>query len=125
MINVSMIAEDGEPVGLNPCRQADWRKIVDGSAYTPTAIMAQYNINESNFYGWLALRSSPREAAKERMIDVMKALMSGEKRIQKHPSYGYATPEQIEKLNKLGICPEREQILSQITKQNEKKGKIR
>ncbi len=40
-----------------------------------------------------------------------------------HKSYGYATPEQIEKLGSLGLGPERNYLMEQIKKQNEVQGK--
>lgn len=43
-------------------------------------------------------------------------------RIPFHPAYGYATPEQIEKLESLGMCPERDYLWKQIELQNKKKG---
>lgn len=43
--------------------------------------------------------------------------------IEKHPSYGYATPEQIDRLKEIGICPERDAIMSDIEKQNRLKGR--
>lgn len=42
-----------------------------------------------------------------------------------HPSYGYATPEQIEKLNSLKNGMEYKQLLKIIQQQNEDKGKVR
>jgi len=46
-------------------------------------------------------------------------------RLKKHPSYGYAYPEQIERLQEIGLCPERDRILKKITEQTKAKGKIK
>jgi hypothetical protein len=45
------------------------------------------------------------------------------KPMQKHPSYGYATPRQIELLKTLPIGPERSKILKDIEEQTRKKRK--
>jgi hypothetical protein len=46
-----------------------------------------------------------------------------EKRIPKHPSFGYAYPEQIKRLNTLGFGPDRDALLKRIEIQQERKGK--
>ena len=35
----------------------------------------------------------------------------------KHPSFGYATQSQIDRLMCIGVCPERKDIFKQIKKQ--------
>lgn len=44
--------------------------------------------------------------------------------LDKHPSYGYANPEQIKQLEVLGMGPDRDKILKDIEDQNKNKGKI-
>lgn len=44
--------------------------------------------------------------------------------IPRHPAYGYATAEQIEKLRTLGVGPDYYQLLKQIQKQHDKRGRI-
>lgn len=109
---------------LDPERQLDWRKIVDESAYTPSAIISKYNFNESSFYSWLRYDTTPRPENRNKMVNAMKAAMK-EKRLPYHPSYGYATPEQIERLQKIGLGEEYNRIMAQIRKQNEAKGKVK
>lgn len=43
--------------------------------------------------------------------------------IKNHPSYGYATDDQIERLKVIGICPEYHQIMKAIAEQTKRKGK--
>lgn len=126
MINVAIKSEDGQPVDLNPLRQADWRDIVEQSCFTPTSLMAEYDIKESTFFGWLALRSRASEKSMEKMVKIMSKLLTPPcRRIEKHPSYGYATPEQIKRLGEIGLGQEHEQIMRAIAKQNDSRGKIK
>lgn len=45
-------------------------------------------------------------------------------RLKYHPSYGYATEEQIAELKNCGVGPRMEQILKEISKQTFAKGKM-
>lgn len=42
-----------------------------------------------------------------------------------HPSYGYATAEQIDKLKELKVGPDYHRLLKEIEKQTKAKGKIK
>ena len=57
-----------------------------------------------------------------RMKSIMK-LADKDKRLKWHPSYGYATHEQIERLKRLGIGPDLELLLKQIEEQTNNRGK--
>lgn len=46
-------------------------------------------------------------------------------RMEKHPSYGWAFPHQIERLQQIGIGPERDRIMGDIAKQNKLAGKLK
>lgn len=115
-------ADDGQE--LNPENQAHWRAIVDRCAYTVTAIINEYDLESSSFFRYLKLDTTPKKHW-ERMVQIMKKLGGGQQRLQRHPSYGYATPEQIEQLQKLGLGPTRDHILRQIEKQNQNQGKVK
>jgi hypothetical protein len=43
-------------------------------------------------------------------------------KIRYHPSFGYATPKEVEKLFSLGMGPTRDALLKQIEKRNKRKG---
>ncbi len=107
--------------GLNPRRQSDWRKIVEESNQRPCDIIAQQNWKEGTFYSWLRCENTPRN--KEKVVEVMTKL-GQTKKLPYHPSYGYATPEQIEELQKLGMGPDRDYLLAKIAKQNKNNSKI-
>lgn len=115
---------DQDQEELDPDRQTHWRKIINESAFTPSALIQRFNFNESSFYSWLRCDSSPKEENRNKMVNAMKAAMK-EKRLPWHPSYGYATPEQIRRLQEIGLGEEYNRIMSQIRKQNEAKGKIK
>lgn len=46
-------------------------------------------------------------------------------KIPYHPAYGYATPEQIEKLKTLGKGPDYDHLWKVIAEQTKKKGKMK
>lgn len=45
-------------------------------------------------------------------------------RITWHPSYGWATPEQIDRIMGMGVCPERDKLIKEVyAQQKQYKGK--
>lgn len=121
---MSNLSENIEPQPLDPENQDHWRAIVDACAFTVTHIINTYNLESSSFFRYLRGDTKPKKHW-ERMVEIMKTLGGGQQRLQRHPSYGYATPEQIQKLQSLGLCPERDHILRQIEKQNANQGKVK
>jgi transposase-like protein len=107
-----------------------WTEVFDESDYTIAGAANAFGIPARTISSWIhglpdsggrrfASPSSKYRQQANRMIEKM----ATEKRLQKHPSYGYASPEQIEQLSNLGIGPERERILKQIEEQNKNGGK--
>ena len=45
--------------------------------------------------------------------------------MKKHPSFGYATEEEIKQLQTMGHCPQRDMILKAIEKRTLLKGKTK
>lgn len=109
---------------LDPSNQLHWRGIIEESRYTITAIVEAHELKERTVSGWLQKKDPIRPTKKNfaKFEGIMKKI-SKEPKIPFHPSYGYATPEQIEKLNSLPLGADRNYLLRQIEKQNEKKGK--
>ena len=101
-----------------------WQKAIDESAYTVTGFIKESKIPYSTLRSWLRGESTPRQKNLEKMENAMKKVYD-EKKIPWHPSYGYATPPQVEKLQSLGLGPERDYLLAQIQKQNESGGKTK
>jgi len=71
---------------------------------------------------YLAGEGNPRKSTIAKLERMMTDLSKRPAKI-KHPSYGYATPEQMEQLKTLGIGPTRDKLLADIAKANKKKGK--
>lgn len=112
-------------MALNPDNQDDWGDILYGSMYTVYHVCSMIGIVPSTFVNWTRAenRSTPNKKNHERTRKVMSEVIKNP-RIQKHPSFGYATEDQIRKLKELGLCPERDSILAKIEKQNKAKGKL-
>lgn len=91
--------------------------IVENCAYTKSAIARDFKVPLSTLRG-----RTPRD--KKRMNDLMTTLSTTQK-LFRHPSYGWATPWQIEQLQLLGIGSTRDKILKDIEKQTKLKGKLK
>lgn len=103
--------------------QETWKSTIEESPYSIEAFCKAFELNYHTVLKWLNGKSKPREKNLTKMEEAMKTI-NGKKRLDKHPSWGYATPEQVERIKNLGLCPERDQILKQIEKQNETYGKV-
>lgn len=101
-----------------------YAEIVENSIFTPEGIEQEYGIPARNVRDWSALKRSPRPENKEKFEEVLMGLQSKPK-MQRHPSYGWATPEQIKDLERLGLGPTRDKILKDIEKQNKMRGKVK
>ncbi|WP_135436101.1 hypothetical protein [Hymenobacter fodinae] len=104
--------------------QSDWWDIVDGCGLSINAICEDYDFKRKSFMKWLRCEAVPRDKNRERIIAAMSQLVE-EKKLVKHPSYGYATPDQIKELSEIGMGPRRDYLLKQIEKQTKLAGKKR
>lgn len=104
--------------------QRDWEKIYDQCGYRAATLAEIAKIDEGSFRKYLKRERIPRDLNKAKMVKVMK-IASQIPRLQFHPSYGYATPEQIERLKSIGSGPEMEYLLKQIEEQTRNKGKFK
>lgn len=102
----------------------NWQAAIDDSAYTVGGFVKVSGIPYSTMRGWLLGETTPRQKNLEKMEEAMKKVY-GDKKIPWHPSYGYATSPQIEKLNNLGLGPDRDYLMAQIAKQNASGGKTK
>lgn len=109
---------------LHPEKPHDWQQIVEDCALSVNAICEDFEFKRQTFIKWIWGDQVPRKQNRERLIDAMRKLTET-KKLPWHPSYGYATPEQIEKLNIMGLGPDRDRVLKQIELQNKQQGKIR
>ena len=107
---------------LDERNQDHWEEIVEGSSYGPVSAAKLCGITCQTFRNWLSKKQKPQKSRRERIEKVMSQLKNSP-RLQKHPSYGWAYPEQIEELNRIGIGPRRDQILKDIAAQTKRRGK--
>lgn len=95
------------------------------SEWSMEALCRDFDIPPKRLSGWLINGVEPRKENAPTLEKIMKRIGRDTKKIPYHPSFGYATPPQIEKLNSLGLGPERDYLLAQIQKQNESGGKTK
>lgn len=100
-----------------------WNRIIDACDLSVAGISRQYEIAYSSLKNWLEDKATPRAKSRKAMEEV---LMKLEKRprIPFHPSYGYATAEQIARLKESIPEYDRKKILEQVEKQTRLQGKI-
>ena len=115
---------EGDKAVPDPERPGWWLDIVRDCALSQKAICDENKFNQKTFRKWIKGDQMPREKNRERIVAVMRTLIE-QKKLVRHPSFGYATEEQIKKLNELGLGPDRDRILAQIEKQNKLQGKLR
>lgn len=89
--------EEQDQEVLDPALQSNWRKIVNESRFRVKEIIDLYGFHDSCFFSWLRCATSPNKTNREKMVKAM-THANNEKRLPYHPSYGYATPEQIHRL---------------------------
>ncbi len=106
----------------NPEEQSDWAAIVCQSRFDTAGIARRYNINAGTLSLYIRLLVKPREKTKQKVIEIMKDLINKPK-APFHPSYGYATPEEIEKIKSMGVGPDRDYLLKKIAQRSAKGGK--
>jgi hypothetical protein len=94
-------------------QQLGWGKIFDGSGYCTKSLAEMVKLDESSFRKYLNCDRVPRATNHSKMEKAMK-LASQLPRLQFHPSYGYATPDQIERLKTMKAGPDMNQLLKEI-----------
>lgn len=100
----------------------DWTKAYDGCAYNMAAFAELAKIDEGSVRQYLRGLRVPR---KTNLAKLEKAMLEATQkpRLERHPSYGYATDEQIQRLKSIGVGPQMDMLLKQIARQTETKGK--
>lgn len=99
----------------------DYKTILENSAYRLCDIEREFGISSSQMCGYIYRDVKPTKNKK--IIEEIMEKIANSPRLIKHPSYGYATQEEIEKLKTVGIGPDRDFILKQIEKRTKNKGK--
>lgn len=104
--------------------QLSWLSLYETCALSFEAIAADYDLAVESLREWVYARRIPQKKHMEKMVVVMRDVVN-KPRLQFHPSFGYATKEQIDALTTMGLGPTRDVILKQIEIQNKKQGKVR
>jgi hypothetical protein len=96
---------------------------VENGGITDGTIEVQYGLSQRLLIKWR--RTPPKRIAsktKKRLEKLMEDLPKIQKK-EKHPSFGYATEEQIRNLYEMPIGPERDVLLKVVERQNKNMGK--
>jgi hypothetical protein len=109
---------------LSTADQVDWNAIFEQSGYRIASLAEIAKIDEGSFRKYLHCDRIPREANRKKMEHAMK-LASELPRLKYHPSYGYATPEQIERLKTMKVGADMDALLKRIEEQTRNKGKFK
>jgi len=104
--------------------QSQWANIFNESGYSMDWLKNETKIDTVTLNKYIFNSRTPRKLNKVKMEKAMSKMSKGERKLERHPSYGYATPEQIELLNSMKIGSDRDYLLGIINKQNKSGGKV-
>jgi len=100
-----------------------WIKTLKDHDMTTLDLARLLVVDPNRVTGWLAGTIIPRSSTIQNIGFAMKRILTSEK-IPYHPAYGYATPEQVEKLQRIGLGPDRDQLLKKIEQQTADRGRV-
>jgi len=98
------------------------KEAIHGSLFTFKYISFRFSVPKSTLYGWNDTRIVPRKENQKSYNNILDLCMKNP-RIPYHPSFGYATEEQIKELESLGVGEKKNRLLRDIEKQVKSKGK--
>lgn len=102
--------------------QEQWGEIVEQSELGYPGVAKEYGVSYGLLRKYVRGMVVPRKRNYEKMEAIMSDLMKRPAMI-KHPSFGYATPDEIEKLKTMGRGPEFDKLMGVIAKRTKKGGK--
>lgn len=111
-----------EEIDLDITDSKNWKLIVYDSIYTIKLLSELVKINKCQFGRYVNQSQKPSNKNLEKVIYAME-IASKNKKQKRHPSFGWATKEEIEKITNLGVSPERDRILREIKDRSKRKGK--
>lgn len=115
----NVFSENGTPY---PQSQLGWDKMYLENGYTLSGLSKLARIDEGSISQYIRCLRIPRKKNLEKMEKAM--FQAAQKpRLKFHQSYGYATEEQIKRLEQIGLGPEHDSILKEIEKQSSSNGK--
>ena len=97
-------------------------EIIDRGNLSVPAICEKYELNYSTVYSWASGRCNPSKKH-QKIAEKIKMHLEKNKKIEFHPSFGFATEYQIKRLGEIGICAERDRIMKDLATQTKKRGK--
>lgn len=109
---------------MNINDQNNWMTIVHDSDWTIPDISRIHDMPYGQLLNYLHVKTVPRKKNMAKMELIMGEIIMSP-RMKKHPSFGYATEDEIKKLQTMGHCPEREMILKTIEKRTASQGKVK
>jgi len=104
-------------------KQTHWKDIVEYSDWTIPDIARVYGVAYGQLLSYLHVTTVPKKNM-PKMLKIMEKIMKSP-RMKKHPSFGYATEDEIKKLQTMGHCPDRDLILKAIEKRTSSQGKTK
>ena len=96
---------------------------IDESMYTTSGFCEEYGISRSSLRRWVLTETQPNEVNQKKIDKAMSEIIH-KKKMKKHPSFGYATEQEIERL-KTAQGAERNNILAAIKKRTKNGGKLK
>lgn len=107
---------------INSQTQLDWDGIYNNCAFSISGLSNLADIDEGSIRKYLKCERVPR---KKNLLKMEKSMFEAQKKkkLDWHPSYGFATEDQIKELREVGLGPRHDQILKEIERQNENNGK--
>ena len=112
------------PVKIRPLGYTmRWRQFIIDNELTYSELARVAGIEPYVMQLYLDMKRRPKDENYDKIEDAMKRILTAE-RIPHHPSYGYATPEQVQKLASLGLGPDRDALVKKIEQQNQDRGRV-
>lgn len=99
-------------------------EIIEASGYSIPSLAKKYGTTQKSVEGWLFYAVIPTKKSIEKLEAIVKHAKTNTNRIERHPSWGYATKAQIEQLSKPIHENERARIMAQIKEQTRNRGKV-
>lgn len=102
------------------------REAIDNSCYTNNHVASLLSVHPNTLRDWMdeQKEQKPNNKNQKKMEEVLPDILKN-KRMERHPSFGYATKDQIEKLKTLPVGLERTALLEKIAKQSKMKSKTK
>lgn len=99
------------------------KSALDASEYSVSEFGKRFKIAPYRVQKYINGEAQPSKKTVAKLEEYMKKILTDSK-IPYHPAYGYATREQIAELQSMGMGPNRDRLMAQISQQNDNRGKV-